>query len=87
MLKKCIVIIFMLLFLSACTDTIGSGVINNKFRSEDGKELFVTVFDDNDSTNQTFKIDSYRNWASFKHGEKVIILKDTAIGIFMRPEK
>lgn len=87
MLKKFILIIFMLLFLTACTDTIGGGVINNKSRSNDGKELFVTVFDDNDNTNQTYKIDSYNNWNRFKHNDKVVILSDSVWGVAMRPAK
>ena len=87
MLKKFILIIFMLLFLSACTDTIGGGVINNKSRSKDGKELFVTVFDDNDNTNQTYKIDSYGNWNKFKHNDRVLILSDSVWGVSMRTVK
>ena len=87
MLKKSIVIIFMLFFLSACTDVIGGGVIKNKFRSKDGKELFVTLFDDNDNTNQTYKIDSYSNWNRFKHNDKVVILSDSTWGAAMRPAK
>ena len=68
-------------------NTIGGGVINNKYRSNDGKELFVTVFDDNDNTNQTYKIDSYYNWNKFKHNDRVLILSDGVWGVSMRPVK
>lgn len=87
MIKKFILVAFILMVLTACTDIIGGGVIINKYRSEDGKDLFVTVFDDNDSTNQTYKIDSYYNWNSFKYDDKVLIVWDSVWGTKMRDAK